>query len=246
MNEQDLAARMRAVTISREYGSGGGEVAGRLAQRLGWQLIDHDIVARVAHALEISEEEAEIHDERVESAINNLLTGISAVHPAIFGVAPPPTILTDAKTYRAALNQVIEAAVARGHVVIVGRGAQKVLAQRRDVLHARIVAPLEQRITYVMKREGLNRADAQMRIQLKEHDRARYLQAQYHCRPDDAHLYDVVINTSILDLDSAVDLIYDALQHKAQRLTIPTGELGPATGMPRYPGQPGDIHTKEP
>ena len=245
MNEQNLMSRMRAVTISREYGSGGGEIARQLAQLLGWQLIDHEIVARVAQALEISEEEANIHDEHVESAVNSLLTGMSVVHPAIFGVAPPLMLLTDPKTYREALNQVIEAAVARGHVVIVGRGAQAVLAQRRDVLHARIVAPLEQRIEYVMRREGLSKADAQTRIQLKEHDRARYLQAQYHCRPDDAHLYDVVINTGILDLDSAVDLIYDALQHKAQRLSIPTGELGPATGMPRYPGQPGDIHTTE-
>jgi cytidylate kinase len=233
---------MQAVTISREYGSGGGEIAARLAQRLGWQLIDHEIVASVAQALEISEDEARIHDEHVESIINSLLTGMSTVHPAIY-VTPVPTVYTDPRTYREALNQVIETAVTRGHVVIVGRGAQVLLSQQRDVLHARIVAPLEKRIEYVMKREGLSRNDAQMRIQLKEHDRARYLQAQYHRRPDDAHLYDIIVNTNILDLDSAVDLLYDALQHKAQRLPVPTGKLGPATGLPRYPGQPGDIRT---
>jgi cytidylate kinase len=233
---------MQAVTISREYGSGGGEIAARLAQRLDWQLIDHEIVARVAQTLEISEEEARVHDEYVESAINSLLTGMSTVHPAIFA-APKPTIYTNPRAYREALNQVIEAAVTLGHVVIVGRGAQVVLARRRDILHARIVAPLEKRIEYVMKREGLSRADAQMRIQLKEHDRARYLQAQYHHRPDDAHLYDIVVNTNILNLDSAVDLLYDAFQLKAQRLPVPTGKLGPAIGMPRYPSQPGDIRT---
>jgi CMP/dCMP kinase len=241
MDEQNVISRMQAVTISREYGSGGGEIAKRLAQRLGWQLIDHEIVAHVAEALEISEEEAEIHDERVESVVNSLLTSMSIVQPAMFSVAPLPVVTTDLKTYRAALNQVMEAVVSRGQVVIVGRGAQVVLAKRRNVLHARIVAPLEQRITYVMTREGLNRADAQTRIQLKEHDRMRYLQTQYHYRPDDAHLYDLVVNTNILDLDQAVDLLYLALQHKAQHLTTPTGKLGPATGLPRYPGQPGDI-----
>jgi cytidylate kinase len=236
---------MQAVTVSREYGSGGGEIAKRLARRLGWQLIDHEIVAHVAQALEISEEEAAIHDERVESVVNSLLTSMSIVQPAMFSVAPLPAVMTDLKTYRAALNQVIEAVVSRGQVVIVGRGAQVVLAKRRDVLHARIVAPLEQRITYVTRREGLNRAEAQTRIQLKEHDRMRYLQTQYHCRPDDAHLYDLVVNTNVLDLDQAVDLLYLALQHKAQHLTTPTGELGPATGLPRYPGQPGDIRPPE-
>jgi cytidylate kinase len=245
MDEQNVISRMQAVTISREYGSGGGEIAKRLAQHLGWQLIDHEIVAHVAQALEISEEEAEIHDERVESVVNNLLTSMSIVQPAMFSVAPLPVVMTDPKTYREALNHVIEAAVTRGHVVIVGRGAQVVLAQRRDVLHARIVAPLEQRIAYVMRREGLKRADAQTRIQLKEHDRMRYLQTQYHRRSDDAHLYDVVINTNVLDLDNAVDLLYLALQQKEQRLTIPTGDLGPATGLPRYPGQPGDIRPIE-
>jgi cytidylate kinase len=247
MDEQNVISRMQAVTISREYGSGGGEIARRLAQRLGWQLIDHEIVAHVAQALEISEEEAEIHDERVESAVNSLLTSMSIVQPAMFSVAPLPVIMTDPKTYRKALNQVIEAAVNQGHVVIVGRGAQVVLGKRRDVLHARIVAPLEQRIKYVMRREGLNQADAQMRIQLKEHDRMRYLQTQYHRRSDDAHLYDLVVNTNILDLDQAVDLLYLTLQHKEQHLTTPTGELGPATGLPRYPSQPGDIRSiKEP
>jgi cytidylate kinase len=245
MNEQGLISRMQAVTISREYGSGGGEIAKRLAQRLGWQLIDHEIVAHVAQALGISEEEAEIHDEHVESAINSLLTSMNVVQPAMFAIAPMPVVMTDSKTYREALNQVVEAAVTRGHVVIIGRGAQVVLAKRRDVLHARLIARLEQRIAYVMRREGLNRADAQMRIQLKDHDRTRYLQTQYRCRPDDAHLYDLIVNTNVLDLDNAVDLLYFALQHKEQRLTTPTGELGPATGMPRYPGQPGDIRPIE-
>ena len=58
MNEDmDTIARMRAVTISREYGSGGGEIAARLAQRLGWQLVDHEVVVEVANALGVSEAE---------------------------------------------------------------------------------------------------------------------------------------------------------------------------------------------
>src|SRR2546427_10356492 len=65
MNEEVLTTinRMRAVTISREYGSGGGEIAARLAKRLGWQLIDHALVERVASELGTSLEEAEAHDE---------------------------------------------------------------------------------------------------------------------------------------------------------------------------------------
>ena len=67
MNQQQNAPEMRAITISRQYGSGGGEVAARLARRLGWQLVDHEIVAQVAHRLGITEEEAQVRDEHVEA-----------------------------------------------------------------------------------------------------------------------------------------------------------------------------------
>lgn len=60
-------ARMRAMTLSREYGSGGGKIAARLARRLQWQLIDHEVVVRVAQQLQVSEADAEAYDEHVES-----------------------------------------------------------------------------------------------------------------------------------------------------------------------------------
>jgi CMP/dCMP kinase len=157
-HEHNAISEMRVITISREYGSGGGEIAARLAHHLGWQLID---------------------------------------------------------------------------IVIIGRGSQVLLAQRRDVFHVRIVAPLEQRIAYVMRREGLDRAAAQSHIQLKDRDRVRYLQKHYREHPADAHLYDIMVNTSMLDLESAVDVLVFALERQAQRLSTPTGELGPATGLAR-------------
>src|SRR5689334_7401050 len=61
-NQQAIAA-MGAITISREYGSGGGEIAVRLAHRLGWQLIDHAIIEQTAQSLEVRESEVEKHDE---------------------------------------------------------------------------------------------------------------------------------------------------------------------------------------
>jgi cytidylate kinase len=64
---------------------------------------------------------------------------------------------------------------------------------------------------------------------------------QYQRSVDDPLLYDLVVNTGILDLDSAVDLICLALQRKAQRLSVPEKELGPAAGLAPYPSQPADL-----
>ena len=236
-------SQMCAVTISREYGSGGGEIGARLAQRLGWQLIDHEIVVQVARELKISEAEAAEHDEYAESLLERILNNMRLVQPTVPVALPMVSLLpkTNGRAYHEALRRVVAAAAARCQVVIVGRGGQFLLRERRDMLHVRVVAPLESRIAYVMRREGMERAQAQERILLKDRDRLRYLHEHYQQDPTDGHLYDLVINTAILDLDSAVEIITLALARKGQRLVAPVEELGPAAGMARYPGQPGDF-----
>lgn len=233
-------AKMRAVTISREYGSGGGEIAHRLAGKLGWRLIDHEIVVQVAHELDISEEEAASRDESAQSTVSLILNSMRAVNPAMFSVTPAP-VESDEQTYREALTRVVEVAASAGNVVIVGRASQVLLARYRDILHVRIVAPFEKRVEYVMRREALKKEDARSRIQLKDRDRQRYLQAEYRHRSDEAQLYDLVINTGVIDLDHTVNLIMQALEYKASRLSVPEDQLGPGAGLTLYPGHPGDI-----
>ncbi len=245
MNEQnEILSQMRAVTLSREYGSGGGEIAARLAQRLGWILIDHDVVVRVAQQLGVTEAEAEAHDERTDSTLARILSSMQLVGQGFY-TAPIVPEQSNTAAYREALQSVMQAAVRKGHVVIVGRGSQIYLAQQRSVLHVRIIAPLALRISYVMQREGLDEAQARSRIQLKERDRERYLQAEYHQQPADPHLYDLILNTEVISLDGAVDMITLALQSKAQQLIKTTGELGPVAGLARYPSEPTDFRPPE-
>jgi CMP/dCMP kinase len=232
--------RMRAVTISRDYGSGGGEIAARLARRLGWQVVDHAIVERVASELGTSLEEAEAHDESTSGIIAQILTSLQNLYPAYALDAPPEAFLS-AEEYGMTEEKIVRAAATRGHVVIVGRASQVILADRRDVLHVRIIAPFEQRVAYLMQREGPDRHAAEARIHHKDHERARYLEREYHHKPDEAQLYDLVLNTSLLDLESAVDIICLSLQEKATGLAKTTGELGPATGLSRYPAAPADF-----
>src|SRR6266568_3457435 len=211
---QPSGGEMKAITISRQYGSGGGEIAARLAQRLHWHLIDHELVARVARELGIPEQQAEVQDEYAKGFIARVVSQF---------VSTVPT------------------AADSGRAVIVGRASQIILAKRRDVLHVFIEAPLQERIAYVALRENLDAARARDRIQLKDGDRARYFQTVYHQDANDPMLYDLVINTGVLSLDRAVDLIGLALEDKAQTLSLPPEALGPARGLARYPGQPADI-----
>jgi len=229
---------MCAVTISREYGSGGGEIAARLARRLGWQLVDHELVAQIAAALDETEEEARARDERVHGFVGRMLGSMQWVSPWLGTEATTPPEL-EAQRHHEALCRIIKAAVDVGHAVVVGRGGQAILRGRRDVLHIRIVAPLDARVAYVARREELSPQAAEARIRQKDRQRATYLQNVEHVRPDNPLLYDLVINTGVLSLDDAVDLICLALARKGARLTVPAADLGPAAGLPPYPGAPG-------
>jgi len=241
MNEDiDPINRMRAITISREYGSGGGEIASRLAKRLGWRLIDHAIVERTALEMGTSTQEAEAHDEYTVGRVSQVLNSMLYLYPASMVSAPPEAFLSD-DDYRNTVNRIVKAAAVRGHVVIVGRASQVILAGLRDVLHVRIIAPFEKRVAYVMQREGLDQHTAESRIHTKDHDRAKHLEMEYHQKFEDAHLYDLVLNTSLLDLESAVEVICFTLQQKAKGLATKTSDLGPARGVSRYPDQPGDF-----
>jgi len=247
VNPQAITA-MRAITISREYGSGGGEIAARLAQRLGWQLIDHAVIEQTAHELGVHVTEVEKHDEEyVESARPGILDRIveqfvpSAPMTGGGGIFIRPSSSAEAGAYQATMRHIITAAATSGHVVIVGRGGQVLLADKRDVLHVRVVAPLEQRVAYVVRREGLDTEAARRRVQAKDQARTRYMQTQYQSQHEAPHLYDLVINTAVLPLDSAVDQIWLALESKASRLSVPGEQLGPAAGLAPYPDKPADF-----
>ena len=240
MDEQARAvARMRVITVSREYGSGGGEIASRLARRLSWELIDHEVVVRTAGALGVPVTAVVEHDEQVEGWVGQILRNMQRIESGGLAFETRDEVTT--RRYHAAFCHVVEGAVGARPVVIVGRGGQVLLAGRRDVLHVRVVAPLEQRIAYVMGREGVDRVTARARIWLKERARARYLQAIYRRRPDDPYLYDLVVNTGQLTLDTAVDVVYQALERKGSQLAMPARQLGPADGLGRYPGRASDF-----
>lgn len=241
MNEEcEQSLHMRAITISREYGSGGGEIASRLATRLGWDLIDHALVERVARDLGTSLEEAEARDEHLQGILAQVLTNMLYLSPTSMVSAPPDVWLSD-EAYRQTVESLVRAAAARGQVVIIGRASQVILAALREVLRVRVIAPLDQRVASVMQREGVDRHAAEVRIHTKDLERASYLQRTYRHHPDEAQLYDLVVNTALLDLESAVDIISFTLRQKAKGLAKSADELGPATGLSRYPAHPEDF-----
>jgi hypothetical protein len=171
------------ITISREAGACGGQVAELVGQRLGWEVLDKNLLDYVADRYRLSRPMLELVDETTADWAYNIL-----------GSWFDRRIVSHGK-YVAHLSQVVLAAARRGSVVLVGRGAQFLLP-RDQGLAVRIIAPMEFRVRKIMGRHGLGGAEAQRFITRVDRGRRQFVEQFFHRDIDDPHLYDLVINVA--------------------------------------------------
>jgi cytidylate kinase len=197
------------ITVSREMGAGGAEVARRVAEALGWRVVDNELVDRVAARAGLPPEEVAVREERAPGFWERLVRMASRAAPELFpapaGEVPEPE-LEDARLVRATEAAVAEIA-AEGRAVLVGRAAPAVLSRERDALHVKIVAPRAIRIETVARRLGLSPPDAAAAVDESDASRRRYHQRHYRRDWADASNYHLVLNSAALGLDATVAAI---------------------------------------
>ena len=192
---QRLADRLgRYLCISREAGAGGSDIAQLVGQELGWEVLDKNLVDRVAERFQLSRTMLEQVDETPSSWIWDVL-----------GTWMDHKIITHDK-YVARLGRVVLAAVRHGNVVLVGRGAQFLLPREKG-LAVRIIAPLKYRIAEIVRREGLSQTDASRVIEETDLGRRDFVLSYFQKDIDDPHLYDLVINVEQIGPAAAVEQI---------------------------------------
>lgn len=198
---------MPLVTVSRQYGSGGSEVAEKVAHALGWQLWDNALVDEVARRLGVSAEEVSAREERVpslpERIASALALGMPEVMPTVADLAAQPS----EERIVAVTKRVIEEAVHAGPAVLVGRGAQCMLAERADALHAYCYAPVESLASYVVTNLAVPAEDARRVVIERNQQREQYVKRHWKRDWRDPANYHICVNTGWLGLDGAAELI---------------------------------------
>lgn len=196
------------ITISRQYGAGGSAVAARVADALGWRVVDNELVERVAARAGLTAEDVATREERVPTFIERLAQTIIAATPEL--VVPPEadgTVgLAEADLVRIT-ERVVEEVAQEGRVVLVGRAAPAVLAREQAALHVRLVAPRDYRIRVAAERLGASPEDAARVLDDTDKNRARYHWEYYHREWSDPANYHMVLNTAALGLGGAVEVI---------------------------------------
>ncbi len=205
---------MAVITISRQYASGGAEIAKMVADRLGWTLIDGEFVDRVAERVGLPPEEIAIREERVPSLLERLGKTLAVSSPEAFLTVADYTAddPQPAEEIVRMTNAVIKEAAEHGDVVLVGRGAQAYLASRDDAVHVRIVAPLEDRIRAAQDRLDVSGKEAERTVNAIDRDRKAYVHTHYQRDWEDAANYHMVINSSRMSNEDVVDLIVQAAE----------------------------------
>jgi CMP/dCMP kinase len=198
---------MPLITVSRQFGSGGSEVAERVARALDWHLYDNAVVDEVARRLGMPPEEVSAREERVPSLPERIASamalGMPEVMPTVADVAMQPS----EERIVEMTKRVIEEAVQAGPAVLVGRGAQCMLAARADALHVFCYAPTEALASYAVTNLGIAREDAARVVADRNHHREQYVKQHWKRDWRDFANYHVCVNTAWLGLDGAAELI---------------------------------------
>lgn len=183
---------MNVLTLSRQLGSQGDWIAVNVARSLGFAYMDHEIINRAARRAGVPELALAHIDEF-----------------GLLGLRPSPR---DHRAYIGQVENVLRELANQGRVVIVGCGAQAVLADHALAVHVQIVAPLETRLLYLMKHEGIGEEAAMKRLLASDRKRANYLRANYGVDWLNPDLYDLVINTKRLAPEAAASAVLQLLQ----------------------------------
>ncbi len=188
---------VRVITIEREYGSGGANIAKQIAERLQWKLWDENITAEIARAANVDVEVTQRCDERVDPLLYRLFKAYArGSYERALSFSDHQSFDTDRMV--AMLHTVIEDIASRGNCVIVGRGSPYILRNRPDAFHVFVYAPAEEKIRR-LKNIGKSEREAMQLVEEVDRDRSdfirHYFKKEWPCRA----LYNMMINSKFGD-----------------------------------------------
>ncbi|HEY3455854.1 MAG TPA: cytidylate kinase-like family protein [Bryobacteraceae bacterium] len=188
---------IKIVTIEREYGSGGGDIAQLLANRLGWKLWDQLLTEEIARLAECPKAVVEVREERTDPLYYRLFK--SFLRGSYEGSINAHKLkLVDSESILTITERVVQHAAKTGNSVIVGRGSQHFLRNRQDTLRVFLYARREEKVRRLLAR-GKSEQEAEQLVDTVDRERADFIQKYFNVEWPDRSIYNIMINTAIGD-----------------------------------------------
>jgi cytidylate kinase len=208
---------IRVITLDREYGSGGAEIAKALADRLNWHLWDQALTNAIAREMDCEGKVVEQHEEKRDPLYYRLLK--SFMRGSYEGSHNVHTVkMADTDCIREVSEKIVKRTADKGECVIVGRGSAYYLQDRRDAFHVFIYAPVKDKIRRLRAR-GKSPEEAADLAATVDEERAAFIKQYFNVEWPDRHKFHLMVNSAIGE-HAAVDLILNAIElhhkHKAE------------------------------
>ena len=205
---------IKIVTVEREYGCGGGEIAQRLAEHLGWKLWDHLLTEEIARLANCSKAAVEQREERTDPLYYRLFK--SFLRGSFEGSINAHKLnLVDSENILKMTERVVQHAAGKGDAVIVGRGSQLFLRDRPDTLRVFLYAPRENKVRRLLSR-GKSEREAQELVDTVDRERASFIEKYFHVEWPDRAVYHLMMNTAVGD-ETVVHTIADFMKTFASK-----------------------------
>ena len=188
------------VTVSREYGSGGRYVAKLLSEKLGVKFYDKEIVTKLAEETGLSEEYIEENEQKrgiLSTLENDQVTGLSSKDELFIKE-----------------TELIKKLARKDSCVIVGRCADFILKNNRNVVKVFVYSDMEDKIKRATKFYGLNKEKAEKEIKNIDKQRANHYKYYTEREWKEYSNYDICINSDTFGVEKSADIIYDMIQNR--------------------------------
>jgi cytidylate kinase len=197
---------VHAVTIEREFGCGASEIAGLLASRLGWSLWDQRLTEEIARLTGSTPEAVERREWRTDPVVQRVFKDF--LRGAFEGGLPPTNRLglLDARRIAEVSKTAVNTALSNGPSVIVGRGSQYYLRNRKDVFRVFLYAPRDYKIHRLIS-GGVPQDQAIEQIDTTDQSRAAFIRQYLGLKWPEPHLYHAMFNTDLGESCTAAMLV---------------------------------------
>jgi cytidylate kinase len=196
------------LTIEREYGSGAGDIAAKLSERLGWKLWDQLLTDRIARRLHCGSRDIEVQEEKKDPIYYRLFKAF--LRGSYEGTQNTQVMkIADAESIRKVSEQLVREAAGEGNAVIVGRGSAYYLRDRPDSLHVFIYAPFEERVQR-LRQKGKTEEEANQLAETVDLDRAAFIKQYFGIEWPSRQFFHMMVNSTVGD-EAVVEMILDGL-----------------------------------
>ncbi len=197
---------MAVITIARPFGAGGHTVGARVAERLGYHLVNEEMVNAVAEKARVSPDWVEDMEKNLGNTLLNFVSGLVSTD-FVERLLEDRHGYLDEKIYAETLREVMQEIARENEAVIIGRGGQYFLANHPAAFHVLLMADENTRIRFIARQYDLPVGEAKKVIARGDKRRKNFYRKLKQKDYDDPSLYHLVINTARLDIGKAVDLI---------------------------------------